>query len=112
MSLRESVCAGIFLAFLLIPTGILAQQGTTSLHGVVTDPQSAVIVGAHVLVEDAERGLQRETTTNASGFYEIAQLPPGVYRLLLSLPRLHEIDVRTIYRKAWLSAESDKLTDE
>ncbi len=72
----------VFLAMAFSPA--LAQQGTTSLRGNVTDPQGAAIAGAQVIIEDAARSLHRETITNSSGFYEFSQVPPSSYKLTIS----------------------------
>jgi hypothetical protein len=70
-----------FLAAVLISSGAWAQTGTTSLRGVVTDPSGAAIVGASVVLNNAQQGLHRETTTGPSGEYELLALPPGTYGL-------------------------------
>lgn len=71
--------------FLFIPLAY-SQQGTASLRGTVDDPQSSSIVGAKITLEDEHRGLHFETATNASGFYEFPQVPPGIYRLTMVSP--------------------------
>ena len=78
---------GLFLpilAFALLPCS--AQQGTTSLRGSLTDPQGSVVPGAKIVLEDTERGLHLETSSNHSGSYEFLQLPPGTYHLQISAP--------------------------
>jgi len=73
----------VLLVFILVSPSA-AQQGTTSLRGTLTDAQGSVVPGAKVTIEDAQRGLRLETTSNATGFYEFPQLPPGAYRLEIS----------------------------
>lgn len=62
---------------------VWAQQGMTSVRGTVIDPQSRAIAGALVVLEEKQRGLRQETTTNASGTYEFLQISPGSYRIVI-----------------------------
>ena len=57
---------------------MLAQSGRGSLHGQVTDPSGAVIPNAQVTVS-ASGGVSTSTTSDGSGFYQIANLAPGKY---------------------------------
>src|SRR5215510_14755124 len=52
-------------------------QNTASIKGTVTDTSGAAVVGAKVTVTAV--GIERITTTNSSGDYEVPALPPGVY---------------------------------
>ena len=70
------------IAFLVtVPVLVLAQTGTTSLRGTVTDASGAAISGAKVKLSSAARGFDRAATTGASGSYEFLQLQPGTYQL-------------------------------
>jgi hypothetical protein len=70
------VCA--VLAFL---TQLAAAQATSQLNGSVTDLSGAGVVGAKITLTDPATGLQRTTTSNASGLYQFLDVPPGDYRL-------------------------------
>ena len=84
MYLRTSTRGLLFLLVcLLLTLPALAQQGSTSLRGTVTDPQGAAVPNAKITIEDTQRGIHLETTSNNSGFYEFLQLPPGSYHLLI-----------------------------
>jgi hypothetical protein len=63
---------------------VCAQQGTTSLHGTVTDPTGEVIAGAVVVLENQGRGFKSETKTADDGSYDFFQLPPTTYRFTVS----------------------------
>jgi hypothetical protein len=54
-------------------------QTTGSLQGNVTDSSGAAIPGAKVIVKNAAMGVERHVQTNASGEYEVAALPLGIY---------------------------------
>jgi hypothetical protein len=56
-----------------------AQVPTSTLTGMVTDPNNAVIVGAHVKATNTAQSLSREVLTNSSGVFAITDLPPGTY---------------------------------
>jgi outer membrane receptor protein involved in Fe transport len=57
------------------------QAATATIEGVVTDSQNAIIPGAKVTVKNVDTGLTREITTDDSGIYRIAALPPGTYHI-------------------------------
>jgi hypothetical protein len=57
------------------------QSTNASLTGRVTDPSKARIVGAKIAAISAYTSIHYETTTNLSGEYYLANLPPDVYRI-------------------------------
>lgn len=63
----------------LMASAGLSQVPTGSLNGRVTDQKSAVLVGAQVTVVSLAQGVTRTTTTNASGLFDIPDLPVGAY---------------------------------
>ncbi len=70
---------------LLCAISAFAQTQTTGrINGRITDQNGAVILGAHVTVDNDSTGEQRETTTNEDGDYSAAFLPPGRYRVSIS----------------------------
>ena len=56
------------------------------LFGRVLDPQGAAIVGAKVMVRNAETGVSLKLTTNDTGYYEANLLLPGLYELIAENP--------------------------
>jgi hypothetical protein len=67
-----------------IPT--LYAQSTSSLHGVISDAQGAVVPGAVVALNSASTGLSRQVVTDNSGEYQILQAMPGEYTLTVTKP--------------------------
>ena len=61
-------------------------QSTTAIAGAVRDEQNAAIPGVSVSLRQSSSGLERQTTTDVTGRYEIANLPVGVHDLTFSLP--------------------------
>src|SRR5215470_17327542 len=75
---------GPAVAFLLLVslTPVLRVQSTNaSLTGRITDPSKALIVDAKVAAVSAGTNARYETTTNSSGEYYLANLPPSTYRI-------------------------------
>lgn len=63
----------------------LYAQTTGSVSGTIKDNTGAVVPGVSVTVENLETQASRSTTSDASGTYEIALLPPGRYRIKAEL---------------------------
>jgi hypothetical protein len=78
MNQVRSVCA---VGAILVSLGAVlavAQSDLGSISGFVKDPSSATVPGAKVTVKN-QSGLERQTTTNDSGYYIITNLPPALY---------------------------------
>ncbi len=59
-----------------------AQGGNAgSVRGTVTDPSGAVIPGATIHISNAVSGLDRTVTTDATGSFEIGNIPFNNYQL-------------------------------
>src|SRR5579859_5222440 len=51
------------------------------MEGYVTDPQGAVVSGAHIRITNVENGRAVTATTNSSGYWTILRMPPGQYKV-------------------------------
>src|ERR1700757_2852017 len=71
----------LFLAglVLFLSTNLLAQTDRAGLSGTVTDPSGRVLPQTNVTAVQASTGLQRKTTSSATGTYDIPELPIGTY---------------------------------
>jgi Carboxypeptidase regulatory-like domain len=81
---RLAIQMGARLLFLMVlyavmASVVLAQQGTTSIVGDVSDAQGGAVSGAKVTAADASSGVTRTTQTNEQGHYEFVSLQPGSY---------------------------------
>ena len=76
--------AVVAMVFSFLPFTSLAQQATTSLTGVVTDPSGGVLPGAAVSITRQATGQTLATTTNARGQYLFSQLTPGTWTVTIS----------------------------
>jgi hypothetical protein len=79
----RSLFAGLSL---LAAVTLVHAQNTSSLHGVISDPQGAVIPGAVVALSSTSTGLSRQVVTDSGGSYEILQVTPGEYTLAVTKP--------------------------
>jgi len=67
----------------LVGLGASAQNGT--LSGIVTDDQGAAVSCAAIIVDGPDE-FRRSTTTDAAGFYSLADVPPGDYMVQVHAP--------------------------
>src|ERR1700682_2216824 len=69
----------LIVLYAVVATVVLAQQGSTTIVGDVTDAQGGTVTGAKVTAADAASGVTRTTQTNDQGHYEFLSLQPGSY---------------------------------
>ncbi len=79
----KSLFAGVSL---LAAISLLYAQSTSSLHGVISDAQGAVVPGAVIGLSSATTGLSRQVVTDNTGAYQILQVMPGEYALTVTKP--------------------------
>jgi Carboxypeptidase regulatory-like domain len=68
----------------LLASHALAQSGTIS--GTVTDAGGAVLTGASITITNVDNNFERSFTTDEHGDYSVPLLPPGTYRIEVTLP--------------------------
>ena len=64
-----------------LPSPLRAQSTSASLTGRITDPSKALIADAKIAAINAGTSVRYEATSNSSGEYYLAYLPPGPYRI-------------------------------
>src|SRR6516165_3517509 len=79
---RPGLLLLMLLAACLVASSLLAGP-TATLAGRVTDPSGAVIVGVKVEATNVETNVLFSGETNAEGLYNIPNLPPGTYRVIV-----------------------------
>jgi hypothetical protein len=80
-------CPSLFLVLgllLLSAAAVFAQVTGATLSGRITDASGAILVGAHIVIENTDTGVTREVITNADGLYSAPNLAPGPYELSIS----------------------------
>jgi predicted heme/steroid binding protein len=58
----------------------LAQSDLGRISGFIKDPSGATIANAKVTIRNSS-GVERQATTNESGYYVISNVPPGLYTM-------------------------------
>src|SRR3984957_4718632 len=72
---------GIRLASIFAFWASVAFGQNAELSGLIQDPSNLGVSGAEVTIRNEETGGRRNTSSNASGFYSLPALSPGLYRL-------------------------------
>ena len=70
--------------FLVLAATSAHAQSTASIYGTVKDPTGAVIPGAKVVATNEASKAQWHITSDGSGFFNIAAIPPATYSLSVS----------------------------
>ncbi len=69
----------VCLAVAWFSSSAWAQLPMSTLNGIVTDPQGAVLPSARVVLISQATGVRRETTTGGQGRYVFSNVPAGLY---------------------------------
>ncbi len=84
---RRLLYAAFLVALILMMApAARAQDGSTSLQGVIEDASGARIVSAAISVTDSSRGFHMQAVTDAQGMFNFGMLPPGRYDVSASAP--------------------------
>ncbi len=84
----KNACRMVALMFFmsLASSGaLLAQSDLGKISGFIKDPSGATIANAKVTVRN-NTGVERQTTTNDSGYYVVTNVPPGLYTMTAEAP--------------------------
>ena len=77
-------CLAVLVLAALLPLAAAAQSTGATVSGTITDPTGASVPGATITATNTGTGAVRTATTDAKGFYNIANLQPGAYNLTYS----------------------------
>lgn len=69
--------------FFCLAAFLQAQSDTSLISGFVRDPSGAAVPRAKVLARNETNGGERQTISDASGYYVVANLPTGHYTVLV-----------------------------
>jgi hypothetical protein len=78
-------------ALFLALAASLCAQSLSSAGGLVTDPTGAVIVGARIVLTNAETGARREAVSDSAGRYLVPQVLPGNYQIAAKAPGFTDV---------------------
>lgn len=76
------IAIGIVLPLILVLPA--AAQSTASIEGQVVDQHGAAIAGARVIASNSSIAVERATTSDANGLYQLVALPLGEYTIVVS----------------------------
>jgi Carboxypeptidase regulatory-like domain/TonB dependent receptor len=74
------------LCLSFFPVIVLAQRGTGTVTGIVTDLTGGAVIGATVEVRSIATNAERQTVSTSSGLYSIPGLLPGTYTVSVEAP--------------------------
>ena len=102
MKLR-AVWLSVFLALTLAAFG----QDSASITGTVTDQSGAAVPNAQVTVSSVDRGINRPTTTNATGDYLVAGLPSGPVKVTVTASGFKRYEAKSVVLQVGQKARAD-----
>src|SRR5262245_6208883 len=71
----------VLIILLIHSSAVMAQQGTSTVRGVIQDPQGNVVAGAAVTLTNLGTNQSRSTVTSDTGAYSFDFVQVGDYRL-------------------------------
>ena len=94
---------GVVLSLSLAAWG----QDSASITGTVTDQSGAAVPNAQVTVSSLDRGINRPTTTNATGDYLVAGLPSGPVNVTVVAQGFKRYEAKAIVLQVGQKARAD-----
>jgi len=107
MAIRPLIVIVLAAAALAAPHPCLAQSERGSITGVVADPSKAGLPGVAVKVINTATNATTSVVSSESGIYSAANLPPGTYRIEVSLQGFRSANVDGIRLTAGATARID-----
>ena len=86
----------VALLFILSCGLAVAQTGSSSIRGLVTDPQGRPVMGATVTLANDERNFSRTQTTSEDGGYLFSAVPPGTYHISVEVSGFKKASVTNL----------------
>src|SRR6266851_5989852 len=93
--MKNACRVAVFVLFMSLGvSGILfAQSDLGKISGFIKDPSGATIANAKVTVRN-NTGVERQTTTNDSGYYVVTNVPPGLYTMIAEATGFQKYETR------------------
>src|SRR6185437_13841638 len=96
----------LLLSIIVLAVSAWAQTAATAeLHGVVKDPNGAVIHGASINLRDEAKNITRSAETNDAGEYNLLSVPPGQYTLTVTAGGFAKVVVKQLTLNVGQSAQ-------
>jgi Carboxypeptidase regulatory-like domain/TonB dependent receptor len=83
---QRGLLQGLLILAVLLPAMLFAQGYFGTVSGVLTDASGAIVQGARVTLVDEQKGYQFTATSDTSGRYLFASIPPGTYSVTAEMP--------------------------
>src|ERR1051326_2661032 len=88
-----TVCAALWVMFVMA-SGVMGQTSTSgTIVGVVTDPTGAVVPKAEVQLVNLDTNATATQTTGSDGGYVFPNLPPGPYKITVTLAGFRTVTI-------------------
>jgi hypothetical protein len=97
--------AVVCLLFMFFASFTFGQSGSSSVRGIVTDPQGSPVAGANVTLSSPERNFTRTQTSNTDGAYVFKPITPGTYHLAVEMTGFKRASIASV------QAQVDTPTD-
>ena len=89
-NLRSKVVLVVFMG-LVCSAMLFAQSDLGRISGFIKDPSGATVPNAKVTVRN-NIGVERQVTTNESGYYVVTNVPPGLYTMIAEAAGFHRFE--------------------
>ena len=91
--MKNACRMSILMLFMsLVAAGVLfAQSDLGTISGFIKDQSGASIPNAKVTIKN-QTGIERQTTTNDSGYYSVTNIPPGLYTMSAEAPSFQKYE--------------------
>src|SRR5216684_2152047 len=89
-NLRSKVVLVVFMG-LVCSAMLFAQSDLGRISGFIKDPSGATVPNAKVTVRN-NIGVERQVTTNESGYYVVTNVPPGLYTMITEAAGFHRFE--------------------
>src|ERR1035438_9355781 len=80
---------GLLTATCLLPSSVMGQETRATLSGTVTDPSTASVAGAALVLVNVQTGVETRTETSQMGQYRFLFVNPGTYKLTTEMAGFH-----------------------
>ena len=88
MNLGTSFRRARIVVFALLMASAANAQVAGTISGYVRDPSGAAVAGANVVAVLTGQQLSRSTLADATGFYNLLAMQPGVYEITITFEAL------------------------
>ena len=105
--MKIRIVSKIVFVLVVLSAALLYGQDSASVTGTVRDSSGASVANAQVTVSAADRGINRETTTNGDGEYSVAALPPGSYNIVVTAQGFKKFQAKDVVLRVAQKARVD-----